>query len=93
MACNVNTTLANACTSGIGKLTNPIQLLQVIAQTSCEVAAGGGGGSGSGQIKTYVADPNAEGVVPDNTALPAQAYKADGTGSIYVWVINTLAWA
>lgn len=93
MACDIETTLAAACTSGIGKLTNPIQLLQVIAQTSCEVAAGGGGGSGSGQIKTYTADPNAEAVVPSNTALPAIAYKSDGTGSIYVWVINTQSWA
>lgn len=91
MACDINTTLANACTSGIGKLTNPIQLLQVIAQTSCEVAAGGGS-SGSGQIKTYTADPNAESVRPSNTALPAVAYKADGTGSIFVWVISGQTW-
>lgn len=92
MACNVTTTLANACTSGIGKLTNPIQLLQVIAQTSCEVAAGGAS-SGSGQIKTYTANPTDEGVVPSNTALPAIAYKSDGTGSIFVWVINSQVWA
>lgn len=93
MACNLATTQANACTSGIGKLTNPIQLLQVIAQTSCEAAAAGGGASGSGQIKVFTANPNTESVVPTNTALPAIAYQSDGTGSIFVWVISGQVWA
>lgn len=93
MACNIATTQANACASGIGKLTNPVQLLQVIAELSCEIAsAGGGGGGGSGQIKIYTADPNSEGVVPDNQALPAVVYSADGTLSTQYWNPNTHVW-
>lgn len=43
MPCNLATTQAAACTSGIGKLTDPVHLLQVIAELSCELAAAGGG--------------------------------------------------
>jgi len=38
MPCNLATTQAAACVSGIGKLTDPVQLLQVIAELSCELA-------------------------------------------------------
>ena len=92
MACNLATTQANACVSGIGKLTNPIQLLQVIAQLACEINASGGGAGGSGQIKTFVANPNTEGVLPDNTALPAIAYQSDGTGSFMQWIVSGQTW-
>lgn len=36
MACNLETVLAAACTSGVGKETNPITLLQVIAQLQAD---------------------------------------------------------
>ncbi len=92
MACSLATTQTNACTSGIGKLTSPVQLLQIIAQLACEINAAGGAGSGAGQIKVYTADPNTEVVRPDNTALPAIAYQSDGTGSIYQWVVSAQTW-
>jgi len=93
MACDLVTTQTNACTSGIGKLNNPVQLLQLIAQLSCEIAAAGGGGSsGSGQIKTFTANPNTEGARPTNTALPAVAYQSDGTGAFYQWVVSSQTW-
>lgn len=38
MPCNLATVQAAACTSGIGKLTDPVHLLQVIAELSCELA-------------------------------------------------------
>lgn len=34
MACNVNTAIAGACSSGIGKVTDEIQLLQLTAQAA-----------------------------------------------------------
>lgn len=91
MACSLATTQANACTSGIGKLTDMVKLLQVIAELSCEIADAGGGGSG--QIYTFTANPNTEGVVPASTSSPALAYQADGLGSTFVWVINSQVWA
>ena len=92
MACDVNATLAAACASGIGKVTNPVTLNQLIAQSSCELAASGGGSSGAGQIKTYTADPNLEGVVPTNTQTPAVAYSVGGTLAIYTWSIINQNW-
>lgn len=47
MACDLETTQSAACASGIGKVTSPIQLWQLIAQLTCEAAEGGGGGGGS----------------------------------------------
>lgn len=38
MPCNLATTQANACTSGIGKETDPIKLLKVIAQNMAETS-------------------------------------------------------
>ncbi len=90
MSCELSTTQAAACSSGIGKLTDTVKLLQVIAQLSCEIADAGGGGSG--QIYIYTTDPNTDAIVPDNTASPALAYKDDGTGSIYVWSIISQIW-
>lgn len=39
MPCNLATTQASACSSGIGKETNPIALLQIIAQNFATLAA------------------------------------------------------
>ncbi len=57
----------------------------------CQVA-NAGGGAGSDQIKTYVADPNAELVVPDDQTLPAVAYQVAGAGPTVTWNTGTLLW-
>lgn len=59
MACDIDTIQAAACASGIGKVTDEIQLLRLIAQLTCEAAEGGASAaaavsSGSG---APVADP------------------------------------
>lgn len=41
MSCNLATEQAAACSSGIGKLTDPIQLLQVIAQNYAALSFAG----------------------------------------------------
>ncbi len=38
MACELATVQTDACTSGIGKVTDPIMLLQIIAQLTAELA-------------------------------------------------------
>jgi hypothetical protein len=40
MACDLQTTLTAACSSGIAKLSSPVELLQVIAQTLCSADTG-----------------------------------------------------
>lgn len=49
MACDLDTTLENACESGIGKVDDEILLLKLIAQLTCEIqdALSGGGGGGA----------------------------------------------
>jgi len=42
MACDLTTTLQSACASGIAKETNPLVLLQIIAQLTCELVDSGG---------------------------------------------------
>lgn len=37
MACDIDTIKTDSCESGIGRLDNPIALLQVIAQLLCEL--------------------------------------------------------
>ncbi len=37
MACSLATVQTDACTSGIGKVTDPIQLLQIIAQLTADL--------------------------------------------------------
>lgn len=59
----------------------------------CQInSSGGGGGGASAQIKTYIADPNVEGVVPGNLNAPAVAYAADGSGSQFGWDIALQSW-
>lgn len=48
MACDRDTIIADAVTSGIWCETNKINLLRLIAQLTCEAAQGGGGGGGGG---------------------------------------------
>jgi len=38
MACDLATVLANACTSGIGKETDPVKLLRLTAQSAADWA-------------------------------------------------------
>ena len=90
MACDITIAQLQSCASGIGKLQDSIKLLQIIAQLMCEVQGGGGGGSG--QIKIYIADPNSEGVVPDDMASPGIAYDDTGTLSTYVWSVIQQQW-
>ena len=40
----------------------------------------------------YVADPNAEGLMPADPTKPGVAYSADGSGSFYGWNTTTLTW-
>lgn len=58
-----------------------------------QLNSSGGGGSGSAQIKTYIANPNTEGVVPGDVNSPAVAYAADGSGAQFGWDINLQVWA
>ena len=51
-----------------------------------------GGISGAGQIVVYTTDPNAEGLKPAVTTLPATAYSSNGAGSIYGWSVATQSW-
>lgn len=47
MACELSTVQTQACESEIGKVSDKIKLLQLMAQLSCEISeASGGGGSG-----------------------------------------------
>lgn len=55
MPCNLSTIQSEACTSGIGKIQDPVKLLQLIAQLTCE-ASEGGGGAVWGQITGTLAD-------------------------------------
>lgn len=43
MACDLETIQSEACTSGIGRVSDRISLLQIIAQLTCEASEGGGG--------------------------------------------------
>ena len=45
MACDLDTLISQSCASGIGKVQDPIQLLQLIAQLTCEAAQGVNGGA------------------------------------------------
>lgn len=55
MACDITTIQTDACTSGIGKVQDPIALLQLIAQLTCEAAEAAGGGGG-GALDMRAAD-------------------------------------
>lgn len=50
MACDLETTIEESCTSGIGKIQDPIMLLKIIAYLMCEIADGGGTGGGGATI-------------------------------------------
>lgn len=90
MACNLTSTKASACASGIGKEANPIILLQLIAQLTCEIAAAGGG-TGTTQVYIYTtATPNGE-ITPTATGQPALAYKESG-GPVFWWDVTNQVW-
>jgi hypothetical protein len=52
----------------------------------------GAGTGGTAQIKSYVADPNVEGVVPGDQSQSAIAYAAGGVGNLYTWNTTTHIW-
>lgn len=58
MPCSLETTQANACTSGLGKVQDSTKLLQLIAQLTCEAAESGGGGGGATQFIQLTDVPN-----------------------------------
>ncbi|MFA7243463.1 MAG: hypothetical protein WC091_25430 [Sulfuricellaceae bacterium] len=75
MACDLTTIQTDACTSGIGKVQDPIQLLQLIAQLVCEAAEGGGGGGSAYVISGVgapVADPGVTAAIYFDTATGVQ---------------------
>ena len=91
MACDPQTLVSEAnCLS----CSIPVGLVKFVKLALlCEIAeSGGGGGGGSGQIKTYVADPNGEAVLPDDQTKPAIAYAAGGAGPTVTWNTGTLLW-
>lgn len=88
MACDAQTLIANAMANGYAKLSYR-GVLECIVAAAC---AGGGGGGGSGQLQYYVADPNAEGILPTDQTKPAFAATKNGTGPIYSWNTTTLLW-
>lgn len=64
------------------------QLLAALVYLVCS-----NGGIGSGQLVIYTTtDPTADGQFPANQALPAVAYKLDGTGPTFVWNTTTHIW-
>lgn len=45
------------------------------------------------QVKQYTgANPNADGIVPDDINKPAICYKADGTGPTFTWNTSSHVW-
>lgn len=54
--------------------------------------SGGGGDSGAQQIVYYVADPNAEAVVPGDLTQPGFATTEDGSGAIFTWNVSLQLW-
>ena len=67
------------------------QMLASMVNLLCVGGGTGGGASGSGQIVAYTgANPNADGVKPANTQLPAIAVKPAGT--TYTWSIAAQNW-
>lgn len=74
MACNLETLQQQLCDSGIGKVSDQNQLLQIIAQLICDGAGGGGGGSGSvlSGVGAPVADPGVDAAIYFDTATGVQ---------------------
>ncbi len=85
MPCDLETTLENACTSGIGKVDSELMLLVIIAQLTCELAAASGGGTGgagsvgSGSPEGVVTAT--EGTVYYDLVQPALWIKTSGSGN------------
>lgn len=74
MACSVTTIKTNACTSGIGKEANPIKLLQLIAQLTCEAAVNASAASAAvtSGVGAPVADPGVTTAIYFDTATGVQ---------------------
>lgn len=74
------------------------KLLQKILGATIDGGGGGGGGSGGGAGAGYLyeytnpAGPTAQGLLPNNTTLPALAYDPLGVGDMYTWSVGAQAW-
>lgn len=69
------------------------QLLAALLYVQCTSGGGGGGGGGAVQILQYTgASPTADGLLPTNQNLPAEAYKDDGTLPTYTWNTTSHTW-
>ena len=92
MACDISTLLSeSACYQCLPA--GQLSLLEIALLCTIMTNGGGGGGGGSDQIKTYVADPNAEAVVPGTLNLGAVAYPTvAGAGPNYNWNTVTHVW-
>lgn len=89
MACDAQTLINTAYANGYAKLSDR-DLRECILAAAC---AGGGGGAGGSQMVLYTTtDPTTDGVTPTDQTKNAIAYKADGTGSIFVWDPVGHAW-
>lgn len=85
MACDLETTIEESCTSGIGKIQDPIMLLKIIAYLMCEIADSGGGG---GAQEVYIGrDP----APPDDPTKPALSFPSGG-GTLTQWDVNSQTW-
>lgn len=89
MATDADTLMAEgACYQCLGA--TPGEVVELVLLDLIQTNVGGSGATG--QIKVYTSDPNTELVVPDDTAQPAMAYSADGSGSIYGWDVGGQTW-
>lgn len=93
MACELSVIQTAACDSGIGKLANPISLLQIIAQLTCEIDDNYSGGGGSAQLSHGNGAPVAAPADPTAAAI----YYDDDSGSpsygnSWVWDVNLQTW-
>lgn len=75
MACNLDTVLSAACTSHIGMVNDPILLLQIIAQLSCEAssAASSNGGVTAG-VGAPTSTPTTDAAIYIDTSTGAVFY-------------------
>jgi len=80
MACNLDTVLSAACTSHIGMVNDPILLLQIIAQLSCEVSSAA---ASSGGVTAGVGAPSS------TPTTDAAIYFDTATGVQYNWFSNS----
>lgn len=90
VTCDANTLATNAACF-VGCLSEG-QLNAVITYLLCQLAVGGGGGGGANNNVIYVADPNAEALVPPDQTKPSFTYSLNFTLPVMTWNTSTLSW-